>query len=102
MATDLATDIDVVVLCLYLMEYISHFRYAHSHHLHQNKFPGHSLCYIEDIVFYMLLSLLLFLTSTSQPLSQYRRYINIVTAKLIRSIIYNLNNKTAPHCDSSL
>ncbi len=31
-----------------------------------------------------------------------RRHINIVTAKLIRSIIYNLDNKNMSHCDSLL
>jgi hypothetical protein len=38
----------VVVLCLCLVEYICRFGFCY---LHQSRSPGHSLCYIYDIVF---------------------------------------------------
>jgi hypothetical protein len=41
-------DIDVAAPCLCLVESICRFD---SCYLHQNRFPGHSLCYIDDIAF---------------------------------------------------
>ena len=43
-----ANDIDVAVLYLCLEECICRFGFCY---LHQNRFPGRNLCYIEDIVF---------------------------------------------------
>jgi hypothetical protein len=49
-------DIDMAILCLCLEESICRSAFFY---LHQNRFPDHSLCYIDGIALLLLMMLLL-------------------------------------------